>query len=52
MEEFILPIPPIDEQQEIFRRVTSLFKFVDIIAQQYQQTKANIKNIIELLRSQ
>ena len=40
-----IPLPPVVEQQEIVRQIQSFFKTIDIIKQQYQETKANLDQL-------
>jgi len=40
LSEFIIPIPTIDEQQEIAKRIDTLFKKADAIMQRYKKAKA------------
>ncbi|GBF18024.1 MULTISPECIES: restriction endonuclease subunit S [Arenibacter] len=42
---FEIPIPPIEEQEEIVRRVESLFTKADAIEQQYQSLKTKIDTL-------
>ncbi|NJN12781.1 MAG: hypothetical protein HC815_34465, partial [Richelia sp. RM1_1_1] len=42
LKDWAIPIPPLREQQEVVRQIQSFFKAVDIIEQQYQETKANL----------
>ncbi len=42
MESFVLPLPPLLEQQEIVRRVQTLFKTADQIEQRYQKSRTYI----------
>ena len=45
LNSLIFPIPPLEEQKEIVRRVESLFKIADTIEQQYQQAEADLKTL-------
>ena len=38
-----IPIPPIEEQEKIIRRIESLFKLADNIEQQYQQAEIDLE---------
>jgi type I restriction enzyme, S subunit len=40
-----IPIPPLQEQKEIVRRIEALFKLADAIAQQYQQAETNLETL-------
>ena len=40
-----IPIPPLQEQKEIVRRIESLFKLADNIEQQYQQASNNLETL-------
>jgi len=40
-----IPIPPLEEQQEIVSRIKSLLKVVNQIKQQYQETKAHLDQL-------
>ena len=44
-----VPVPPMKEQQEIVRRVESLFAKADAIEQQYKTLKASIVNLPQAL---
>lgn len=46
---FMVSIPPIEEQKEIVNRVQSLFDKVDIIEQRYQTLKAKLDNLPQAL---
>lgn len=47
--DFEIPIPPIEEQQEIVRRVESLFAKADQIEASYQKLKAKIEQLPKAL---
>jgi type I restriction enzyme S subunit len=49
MREQIIPFPLLEEQQEIVRRVESLFAKADAIEQQYKTLKASIDNLPQAL---
>lgn len=40
LKKIKIPLPPLEEQKEIVRRVEALFKKCDLIEQRYQQAKA------------
>ena len=40
-----VPIAPLEEQQEIVRRIESLFKLADSIEQQYQQAELDLETL-------
>lgn len=40
--DITIALPPVAEQQEIVHQIQSFFKTIDIIKQQYQETKANL----------
>lgn len=46
---FMITIPPIEEQKEIISRVQSLFEKVDIIEQRYQTLKTKLENLPQAL---
>ncbi|MGJ1194393.1 restriction endonuclease subunit S [Sphingobacterium siyangense] len=46
---FDIPIPPLQEQQEIVRKVESLFAKADIIEAGYQSLKAKIDNLPQVI---
>jgi len=47
--EFVIPIPPIEEQTEIVRRVESLFAKADAIESKYKTLKVQIDNLPQAL---
>ncbi len=40
-----VPVAPVEEQQEIVRRIESLFKLADSIEQQYQQAEVDLETL-------
>lgn len=44
-----VPIPPLEEQEEIVRRVQSLFEKLDTIEQRYQTLKIKLENLPQAL---
>lgn len=40
LQNWAIPLPPLEEQKEIVKRVKALFKKCDLIEQRYQQAKA------------
>ena len=45
MENFMLPVPPLAEQQEIVRRVEALFQLADQLESRYQRAKAQVDKL-------
>ncbi|TBR56551.1 hypothetical protein B4U84_29215 [Westiellopsis prolifica IICB1] len=45
IRDFRIPLPPLEEQQEIVNRVHTFLKVVNRIEQQYQQAKANLDQL-------
>lgn len=46
-EEYPFVLPPVEEQQEIVRRVESLFKTADQIEERYKKAKAYIEKLTQ-----
>lgn len=44
---YMILLPPLDEQQEIVRRVQSLFKFADKMEQRYKKTKEHTDKLTQ-----
>lgn len=49
LKRYPMPIPPIDEQKEIVRRVESLFALADSVEKQYQDAKARTDRLTQAL---
>jgi type I restriction enzyme S subunit len=47
MKSFTVPLPPLMEQQEIVRRVESLFTMVDTVEKQYKDAKARTNRLTQ-----
>lgn len=47
VKEFVLEIPPIDEQSEIVRRVEQLFSFADQIEERVKDTQSRVNNLTQ-----
>lgn len=47
LSEFIIPLPPLPEQQEIVRRVEALFKKADAIEARYRKAKAFVDKLTQ-----
>lgn len=47
IENFYLPLPPLAEQQEIVRRVESLFKLADQLEGRYQKAKSYVDKLTQ-----
>ena len=47
IRSFILPIPPLPEQQEIVRRVEALFKVADQIEERYKKARAYVDKLTQ-----
>ena len=45
LNKYPIFLPPIEEQQEIVRRIESLFKLADNIEQQYQQAEIDLETL-------
>lgn len=48
-KNFPIPLPPINEQKEIVRRVESLFALADIVEKQYLEAKKRIDSLTQSL---
>jgi hypothetical protein len=47
IKNVFVPLPPLDEQHEIVRRVEALFKIADDIAKRYQKAKAHVDKLTQ-----
>lgn len=47
LKNWAIPIPPIDEQQEIVHRVEALFKVADSIEERYNNAKASVDKLTQ-----
>jgi len=47
LQKLPIPVPPIEEQKEIVRRVRELFQFADQIEHRYQKAKTHIDNLTQ-----
>jgi len=46
---FLFPVPPVEEQQEIVRRVNELFAYADLIETRYQNTLSKVNNLVSAI---
>jgi type I restriction enzyme S subunit len=49
LKKYPIPVPPVDEQKEIVRRVESLFTLADTVEKQYLETKKRIDRLTQSL---
>lgn len=49
ISEFILPLPPLAEQQEIVRRVEAFFRLADQLEARYHKAKAHVDKLTQSL---
>jgi type I restriction enzyme S subunit len=47
IKDLSIPLPPLDEQREIVRRVQTLFKNADVLEARYGKAKAYIDNLTQ-----
>jgi type I restriction enzyme, S subunit len=52
IRDFRIPLPPLEEQKEIVKRVHKLLKLINYIQQQYQQTKGAINQLDQSILAQ
>lgn len=51
IKEFVLPLPPLEEQHEIVRRVESLFAYVGALEARYHATREQVERLTPALLS-
>jgi type I restriction enzyme, S subunit len=47
LKNWAIPVPPLDEQHEIVRRVEALFKIADDIEKRYEKAKAHVDKLTQ-----
>ena len=47
IRDFRIPLPPLEEQQEIVRRVTALFALADQVEERYAQAKTHVDRLTQ-----